>query len=223
MCGRFGLPFDWQKTSHFLWHQFQVEFKEESLSLPQFNIAPTHPLITLIHDGKRYRIGTSNWGFPLSEDSSQVVINARSESVFEKTMFRQAMKSRRCLIVGAGFYEWKRDEKPSKVFWFHHDREPFMVFAGLYQVTKHQSGQQKVYASMLTTSANEVMQPIHDRLPVMLNPDQYRHWADPKTSIDELAFLLKPTNYQGLTYDEVSSHVNQVKHNDPACIEPIKK
>ena len=223
MCGRFGLHADWQKTSHFLWDQFQVEFKEEKLPLPQYNIAPTHPLMTLIHDGHKFRIGTSQWGFPLSDQTSQVVINARSESVFEKPMFRQAMKTRRCLIIGSGFYEWKRDEKPSKVFWFHHDNRPFMVFAGLYQVIKDDQGQPKVYASMLTTGANPIMQPIHDRIPVMLNPDQYLHWVHPKTSIDELAFLFKPSNYTGLKQYEVSSHVNLVKHNDPLCLEPIKK
>jgi len=220
MCGRFGLHFDWQKTSHFLWNQFQVELKEDTLSLPQYNIAPTHVLITLIHDGQRFRVGTSHWGLPLSNQTSQVVINARSESVFEKTMFRQAMKTRRCLILGSGFYEWKRDEKPSKVFWFHHDHQPFMLFAGLYQVVKNDQGQQTVFSAMLTTSANAVMQPIHDRIPVMLNPDQYRHWVDPKTSIDEMAFLFKPSNYIGLKKYEVSAHVNQVKHNDALCMAP---
>jgi putative SOS response-associated peptidase YedK len=223
MCGRFGLHFDWQKTSHFLWDQFHVELKEDTLSLPQFNIAPTHRLITFIHDGQKFRVGTSLWGLPLSDQSSQVVINARSESVFEKPMFRQAMKTRRCLILGSGFYEWKRDEKPSRVFWFHHDNQPFMLFAGLYQVVKDDQGKQTVYSSMLTTSANPVMQPIHDRIPVMLNPDQYRHWVDPNTSIDELAFLFKSSNYIGLKYYEVSAYVNQVKHNDLTCLEPIKK
>ena len=223
MCGRFGFHADWQKTSHFLWNQFQVEFKEEKLPLPQFNIAPTHPLLTLIHDGKKFRIGTSQWGFPLSEQTSQVVINARSESVFEKPMFRQAMKTRRCLILGTGFYEWKRDEKPSKVFWFHHESHAFILFAGLYHVIKDDQGQQKVFTSMLTTGANAIMQPIHDRIPVMLNPDQYLHWVNPKTSVDELSFLFKPSNYLGLTQYEVSPYVNLVKHNDPGCLEPIKK
>ncbi|MBM3909506.1 MAG: SOS response-associated peptidase [Firmicutes bacterium] len=223
MCGRFGLPQNWQKTSQFLWKQFQVELKEDSLILPQYNIAPTHRLITLIHDGTRFRVGLSSWGFPLSNQTTKVVINARSESVFEKTMFRQAMKTRRCLILGGGFYEWKRDEKPSRVFWFQHQTQPWMVFAGLYQVTRDDQGKSHVYTSMLTTHANETMKPIHDRIPVMLNPDQYRHWVDPKTAIDELAFLLKPDNYKGLSFYEVSSHVNQVKHNDALCLEAIKK
>lgn len=223
MCGRFGLHFDWQKTSHFLWDQFQVESKEEKPTLPQYNIAPTHQVITLIHDGQKFRLGTTQWGFPLSDQTSQVVINARSESIFEKPMFRQAVKTKRCLILSSGFYEWKRDEKPSRVFWFHGNNQPYMVFAGIYHTVKNLDGKQTVYSAMLTTSANAVMQPIHDRIPVMLNPDQYLHWVNPKTSIDELVFLFKPTNYIGLQQYEVSPYVNQVKHNDAMCLEAIKK
>jgi putative SOS response-associated peptidase YedK len=76
---------------------------------------------------------------------------------------------------------------------------------------------------MLTTSANDLMAPIHDRIPVMLNPDQYQHWVHPKTPIDEMKFLFKPTNFKSLSTYEVSTYVNKVANQDATCLEPIKK
>lgn len=222
MCGRFGLHFDWQKTSRLVWDHFQVEMDEASYPLPQFNIAPTQQVMVLIHDGEKYRIGLARWGLPLGNGTSQVVSNARSESIFEKPMFRSLIKQRRCLVIASGFYEWQRDVKPSRVYWFHPQQQPFLIFAGLYQVVQDQEVK-KVFATLMTTQANELMAPIHDRLPVMLNPDQWRHWVHPKTPIDEFSFLFKSTNFNDLIYYEVSNRVNKVIHNDVGCLEPIKK
>jgi putative SOS response-associated peptidase YedK len=222
MCGRFGLHHAWQTTSQFLYDQFLVELNEKTLTLPTYNVAPTNPIITLIHDGTRFRGGLTNWGFKM-EGLRQPMVNARSETILEKTLFRQSLKTKRCLILASGFYEWQRTTKPSNTFWFYDHDKPFLVFAGIYQswIDEHQT--KHVRSAMLTTAANDLMKPIHDRIPVMLNPDQYRHWVHPKTPVDELTFLYKPTNFPNLAHYQVSSYVNLVKHNDPQCIEAIKK
>ena len=223
MCGRFGFHQSWQITSHFLFDKFQVEFDESKLSLPLYNIAPTQSIMILIHDGSHYRVGLSTWGFSLSSSNPKPVINARSESVFETTLFRQSIKTKRCLILASGFYEWRRSSSPAQPFWFFDQDKPFLVFAGLYQTIRNQHNEKIVQSAMLTTSANELMAPIHDRIPVMLNPDQYQHWVHPKTPIDEMKFLFKPTNFSRLAHYEVSTHVNKVANQDARCLEPIKK
>jgi putative SOS response-associated peptidase YedK len=222
MCGRFGLHHSWQTTSSFLYEQFKVEFDETKLSLPLYNIAPTQSILILIHDGAQYRVGLSSWGFSLSSTNPKPVINARSESVFETTLFRQSIRTKRCLILASGFYEWQRSTTPSQPNWFYDQNKPFLVIAGLYQTILSKHDQKLVQCAMLTTGANEVMKPIHDRVPVMLNQDQYQHWVHPKTPIDELKFLFKPTNFIGLNHYEVSTHVNKVANQDAICLEPIK-
>ena len=223
MCGRFGLHHDWQATSRFLFVQFKVEFDETKLLLPLYNIAPTQQVIILIHDGSHYRVGLASWGFSLSSTNPKPVINARSESVFETSLFRQSIRSKRCIILASGFYEWQRSTSPSRAFWFYDQQKPFLLFAGMYQTIIQHHQEKVVQTAMLTTSANEVMAPIHDRIPLMLNADQYQHWVHPKTPIDELKFLFNPTNFIGLTHYEVSTHVNKVSNQDSRCLAPIKK
>jgi putative SOS response-associated peptidase YedK len=223
MCGRFGLHHSWQTTSRFLFDQFKVEFDERQLSLPLYNIAPTKQILILIHDGTHYRVGLSTWGFSLSSTNPKPVINARSESIFETTLFRQSIRTKRCLILASGFYEWRRSTTPSQPFWFYDQQQPFLVFAGLYQTIINKAQEKIVQSAMLTTSANDLMAPIHDRIPVMLNPDQYQHWVHPKTPIDEMKFLFKPTNFKSLSTYEVSTYVNKVANQDATCLQPIKK
>lgn len=221
MCGRFGLHHTWQTTSHFLYEHFQVEFNESMLTLPQYNIAPTQSVITLIHDGDKFRGGLTKWGFSLGPNSTKPVINARSESVYEKSFFRNALRSKRCLILASGFYEWKREGSSSQPFWFYDSKQPFLVFAGLYQTLINHQGNKETRSAMLTTAANDVMAPIHNRIPVMLNPDQYRHWVHPHTSIDEFNFLFKSANHPHLACYPISPYVNKIDHNDAQCIQPI--
>jgi putative SOS response-associated peptidase YedK len=222
MCGRFGLTFPWEKTTRYLFNTFGVEIDESKLQLPRFNIAPTEPLLTLIHDGNRYRVGLMTWGFTSGQDSRHPVINARSETLHEKPMFRQSFFKQRCLVIGTGFYEWDRKQTPSQPYWFYAS-EPFIVFAGIYQVFKDEHGKKSAKVSLLTTKANALMSTIHDRLPVILNSDQYQHWVSPKTPIDELQFLFKSTNYQSLKMHLVSTAVNKASYQSKDAILPIKK
>lgn len=222
MCGRFGLTFPWEKTSRYLYETFAVEIDESKLQLPLFNITPTQPLLTLIHDRNKYRVGLMTWGFMSSHENRQPVINARSETLYEKPMFRQAFIKQRCLVIGSGFYEWDRKQTPSQPYWFY-GSGPYMVFAGIYQVIKDNLGNKLANVSLLTTQANALMSTIHDRLPVILNPDQYQHWASPKTPIDELHFLFKSTNYQSLKMHPVSTAVNKATYQSEDAILPIKK
>jgi putative SOS response-associated peptidase YedK len=223
MCGRFTLHYGWQQTTKFIIETFGVELDESLLPLPNYNVAPTQQVIVLIHDGEKYRIGLMKWGFTLGQGINKPVVNARSETIIEKPFFRQAVRTKRCLILATGFYEWDRKHHPSIPYWFYPASGDFMVFAGIYQSIIDQDGNKNPQVSFITTASNDVMKPIHDRLPVILNPDQYLHWVHPKTPIDELLFIFKPTNYGSLSFYEVSSRVNVVKNNDALNLQAIKK
>lgn len=223
MCGRIGYKFPWEKTSQFLYESFQVEANETILTLPLVNVAPTQPLLSVIHDGTKFRVGTMVWGLTQDHPSHTMIINARSETIHEKPTFRQLLLKRRCLILASGFYEWDRRQKPSQPYWCEDINAPFLVFAGIYQMKTLTNGQTVPQVCLITTGANDVMAPIHDRLPVILNPDQYKHWAHPKTPYDELTFLFKPTNKEGLHLFPVTQAVNKASYQGDDAMLPIKK
>jgi len=223
MCGRLTLHHDWQRTTHFLVEQFSVDPQETILALPQYNLAPTQTLLVLIHDQKQYRIGPMKWGFSSPSSPGRPMINARSETIHEKPLFRQSFIKKRCLILASGFYEWDRRHQPAQPYWFYPQTKPFILIAGIYQSGINEKGHKYANVCMLTTQANAIMQPIHDRLPVILNPDQYHHWVYPRTPIDELTFLFKPTNFLDLKMHPVTAMVNRATYQNQEAIVAIKK
>ncbi|WP_256377882.1 SOS response-associated peptidase [Synechococcus sp. PCC 7502] len=153
------------------------------------------------------------------------LINARSETVSEKPSFRYAFKHRRCLIPTDGFYEWQRVEgsktKKQPYFFGLKDANIF-AFAGLWERWESPEGDIIETCTILTTEANDVVRPIHDRMPVILDPKDYEIWLDPNlTSIDRLTPLLKPYPPEAMTAYPVSSNVNSPKNNTPECKQPV--
>jgi len=145
-------------------------------------------------------------------------INARSETVASKPSFRDAFRSRRCLIPVSGFIEWKR-VGPQRIPWLfrHWDERPFFI-AGLWESHTAATGENIETCALLTTAPNEVMQPIHDRMPVVLAPDQYVTWL--QTTTTPPAALLTPSPAEWWRADRISSRINSVRHDDPACLAP---
>ena len=147
------------------------------------------------------------------------MINARSETVAEKPAFRSAFKQRRCLIPADGFYEWKRDGKDRQAYHIHlEDHAPFAM-AGLWESWKSPDGDVLESCTILTTSPNKLMEPIHDRMPVILDDNQANDWLDPATPSEELKTMTAPYPTEKMNAYPVSALVNSPRNNSPECLE----
>jgi putative SOS response-associated peptidase YedK len=151
------------------------------------------------------------------------MINARSETVHEKPAFRDALKSRRCLIPADGFYEWQRTAKAKQPYCFQVNGGELFAFAGLWDGWKDANGQWVKTCSILTTTPNAVTSAIHDRMPVILDPDSYDLWLDPgMQNVAVLSELLKPYDARLMRSYPVSSRVNHVANDDVDCSRPVE-
>jgi putative SOS response-associated peptidase YedK len=146
------------------------------------------------------------------------MINARSETASTKPAFRDALKSRRCLIPADGFYEWMRTGKAKQPYCFEINEGQLFAFAGLWDRWKDPSGQWIKTCSILTTMPNAVTSAVHDRMPVILDPDGYDLWLDPgTTNVVAASELLKPYDARLMRCYPVSTRINQVANDDEEC------
>jgi putative SOS response-associated peptidase YedK len=207
----------------------------------RYNIAPTQDVLVIREvDGAR-DAAMMRWGLipSWSKDpgGGPPMINARSETLAEKPTFRTAFRRRRCIIPADGFYEWKKSPEGPKgkkqPYWIHRPDGGLFGFAGLWEswspsgggaARKHSSDSSAKRSgiescTVVTTSANRTLAELHDRMPVILAPNDYALWLDPE--VDEparLAHLLAPCGDEELVADPVSTHVNRVANNDPRCV-----
>jgi putative SOS response-associated peptidase YedK len=219
MCGRFTLT----KSGDALAQAFNLEEIPEIA--PQYNIAPTQNIVAVLRnpESKKRQAQQLRWGLIPSwaKDASMgaKLINARAETVAEKPSFRSAFKHRRCLIVADGFYEWQKQENKKQPYYFRLlNGQPF-AFAGLWEKWQSPDGEEITSCTILTTEANELMQSIHERMPVILNPQDYDLWLDPEVKTAEpLKQLLHPYPSDTMNSYPVSTLVNSPKNNSPECV-----
>jgi putative SOS response-associated peptidase YedK len=220
MCGRFTLrtPASQVAQAFGLADLFDIQ--------PRFNIAPSQPVAAVRiaqNDGRE--LAFLKWGLvPSWADEPSIgykMINARSETAATKPSFRKAFKSRRCLIVADGFYEWQKTGSKKQPFYIRlADGAPF-GFAGLWESWKR-DGQAIESCTILTTDANELMAPIHNRMPVILAPADYDVWLDPAVQeVERLQPLLRPFSPGAMTAYPVSTVVNNPKNEVAQCVEPV--
>jgi putative SOS response-associated peptidase YedK len=223
MCGRFVL----MTPGKDLAERFGLE---EAPDLdPRYNIAPTQmvAVIRLDQDTAQRRLVLVKWGLiPFwAKDTSigQKMINARAESVAEKPAFRSAFKSRRCLVPADGFYEWKRGKGHQKRPYLARgsDGIPF-AFAGLWERWTGAGDETIESCTILTTDANEIMEPIHDRMPVILHPKDYELWLDTHVKKPNLLKpLLRPYPSEEMVVQPVNPKVNKASYDAPDCVEVV--
>ena len=220
MCGRYTLT---DPDPRLLRFRFGLAETAEIEQEPRYNVAPTDPVlaIRLNREGIR-EPGVLRWGLiPHYADPKtfdRLLINARAETVEEAPAFRDAFQTHRCLIVADGFYEWRAEETGKKPVWITRpDREPF-AFAGLWAAARQGEGSQLHSCAIVTCEPGEIVAPIHDRMPVILDQGAEEGWLDPKALPEELQALLVPTD--DLVVTEVSDAVNDVRQDGPALIEP---
>lgn len=195
----------------------------ESLA-PTYNAAPSQ-LLPAILNTHPHEIAASTWGFiPEWADGRPDVkplINARAETVATKPTFRQAFRSKRCLVLADGFYEWKRSGKvrvPYRIAL--KSGEPF-AFAGIWSMVHDLSGQPYTTFAILTTEANDLVAEIHNRMPVILHARDEVRWLDQRFSLDAAQELLMPFPADLLTVYEVSTKVNSPAYNTPDVLQPV--
>jgi putative SOS response-associated peptidase YedK len=223
MCGRFTL----RAPASVVAEQFAL-FEVPPFAA-RFNIAPSQPVpvIRLAPDepAPRRELVWLRWGLIPSWAKDRTIgnrmINARAESVAEKPAFRAALRRRRCLVAADGFYEWQRRGKQKQPYFVRiRDDRPF-AFAGLWETWQGPDLSSIESCTLLTTEANDLMRPIHDRMPVILAPDAYQPWLDPSVqNSEEILPLLKPFPSETMIAYPVGTLVNNPAHDDPQCIAP---
>ena len=196
---------------------------------PSYNVAPgTGVLIVRAEDDNQARVGeTAYWGFTPSwfkaGGKAPRPINARSEGVASKPMFRHAFSRRRCILPADGFYEWKKLDGGKQPWLIRQQDGGVFGFAGIYEPANEATGDRPSCA-ILTTEANALMRPIHARMPVILEANDYAGWLDPgqsRTSI--LESLLRPYQSDALVATPVSTRVNNVRNNDAELLRPVNE
>jgi putative SOS response-associated peptidase YedK len=202
------------------------EFSEHGR--PLFNVAPSQsvPVVRLDKEGRR-TAGLLRWGFIphwAREQPPKVrPINARAETVGASGMFREAFQRRRCLVPADGFYEWRRvDAKNKQPMFVHFPDDRLFAFAGLWERWRADPDAAPTDTfTILTTTPNELMTPIHNRMPVIIRRDDYDQWLDPGTDTGRAAELLRPYPDGELEAVPVGRTVNNPKNDTPECIERL--
>jgi putative SOS response-associated peptidase YedK len=222
MCGRFTLN---QTNPTRLRARFDLPESVELNEQPRFNIAPTDPVLAIRRgsDGIR-EAGRLRWGLLpgrwADQRSGAPLINARAETIAEQPAFRDAFRERRCLVPADGFYEWRTDGNGKRPVWISRADGELWAFAGIWAALERGEAEAVHSCAIVTCEPNELMRPIHDRMPVILAPEMEAAWLDPGMGADELAELLAPLPEDLLEVREVSDAVNDVRQDGPHLLEP---
>lgn len=220
MCGRFTLRTSPQAVAD----AFQLPLLPDLA--PRYNIAPTQTVAAVrAHATSSQReLALLHWGLVprWAEDPSagSRMINARSETLATKPAFREAFQQRRCLIPADGFFEWQKQGAKKQPYLIARPDGGLFAFAGLWE-SWGRDGLRIESCTIITTTANQVLEPLHDRMPVILPPQDYERWLDPeRTNPADLVELLRPCPNDWLVTRPVSSKVNRAGLDSSACVEP---
>lgn len=222
MCGRYAL---WDGKRELDW-LFDIKVSEELQ--PRYNIAPSQdiPIVREEEPGRRELVFV-RWGLipAWAEDPAKLklsLFNARAEGVATKPMFRNAFKNRRCLIPASGFYEWQQQPHHKQPFFTKAKDGHPLALAGLWD--QWERGDQRIEScTIITTDADSLLKPIHDRMPVIIPREHFSAWLDPENhDADFLEEFLVPAPSQGLEAEAVATTVNNVRSQGPELVEPLK-
>ncbi len=226
MCGRFASTTPPDKLAAYFGAEAPILGDEEVSA--DYNVAPTRDVPIVRVRGDERHLDYLRWGLvPRWAKDLRIgskMINARAETVATKNSFRSAFAKRRCIVTADGFYEWKRlDPKTKHPMYIHRaDGDP-LAFAGLYERWTDAENLREIHTcTIITTTPNEMMAEIHDRMPVLLSPQRWDEWLDPANADTEsLQRLLVPAPDALLTSYAVSTEVNSVKNNNADLLAPI--
>jgi putative SOS response-associated peptidase YedK len=224
MCGRYVATTEPSVLADY----FAVDEVRAEPPPPSWNVAPTDPIPAVVVRDDRRLLGQLRWGLVPSwakdKTGAARMINARAETIMSKPAFRSAFARRRCLLPADGFYEWERHPDGTKRPWFIHraDGAP-LALAGLWEVWRSPENELVRTGAVMTTAANPFMAAIHDRMPVLIAPPDWKRWLDPgEEDADALRAMLLPADQRLLERHRVDTRVNSVRNNGPELVEPIE-
>jgi len=225
MCGRFAR----RSTQEVLADWFGIELEDIAWFAPSYNVAPQsiQPVVRINRDSSNREFALMRWGLVphWAKDAKfgYSTINARAEEASAKPAYREALKKRRCLVPADAFYEWQQmDSKTKRPFAIAlKSGEPYS-FAGLWESWQPKDGAPLETFTILTTDPNAIMEPIHNRMPVILEPKDYDRWLDPGDAARPPVDLLRPYPADRMNAWTVSERVGNVRNNDPELLERIE-
>jgi putative SOS response-associated peptidase YedK len=224
MCGRYRLS----KRKEIIEEYFDTAPWEDDWS-PRYNIAPSQSVPVIRQRPKQpvRQVSLMEWGLipHWSKDPSIATstINAKSETAATKPAFRDPLRLRRCLIPADGFYEWKRLGTSKQPYCFEVNKGELFAFAGIWDGWGNATGQWVKTLAILTTTPNTLTASVHDRMPVILDPDKYGLWLDPAlTNANVISELLNPYDARLMRCYPVSARINHVENDDEECCRPVR-
>lgn len=223
MCGRFTLTVDPGELQDLI-----PDLVIPGPVKPRYNIAPSQPVAVVANTGEN-KLDYFVWGLIPSWAKDPTIgnrmINARAETLSERPAFRNSFRRKRCLILADGFYEWKKingANRKQPMYIYLKERQPF-AFAGLWDTWFAPDGAEVRSCAIITTQPNELLQSIHNRMPVILSRDAYTQWLDPQPqSAELLSSLLVPYPAHEMAAHPVSRLVNKPDFDSPECIQPLQ-
>ncbi len=223
MCGRYALKTSVPEIARILGAESNAEFA------PSYNVAPSRhvPVCRTSVEGKR-ELNLLRWGlvphWAKEINDRYRMINARAETVADKPAFREPFRQRRCLVPADGYFEWKAGPERKQPYFIHRNDDSPVFLAGLWdRWEKGQDGSLDSFA-IVTTSASERLSSVHDRMPVILDPDDHEAWLNPELkNPKDLLSLLKPNPGKELLLTPVSTFVNNPRNDDPRCLHSISQ
>ena len=228
MCGRYGRRADKQRIAEWM-QTHDTNVFDDSYLAPSYNVAPQslQPVVRLDSEMGQRELTVMRWGLvPFWAKDAKIgysTINAKSETVITSPAFREAMKRRRCLVPAEWFYEWQKiDAKTKQPYAIGLRDGSLFAFAGLWETWKDKAKDQVIETyTILTTDPNELMEPIHNRMPVILAPKDYQRWLEPGEPTHLPVDLLRPYPAKEMKAWKVGSAVGNVRSNAPELITPV--
>jgi putative SOS response-associated peptidase YedK len=229
MCGRYGRRGDKQRIAEWM-QAHDIGVFDDSYFAPSFNVAPQsmQPIVRLDAETGRRELTIMRWGLvPFWAKDAKIAystINAKAETVATSPTFREALKRRRCLVPADLFYEWQKvDAKTKQPYAIALKDGDQFAFAGLWETWKDKvTGETKETYTVITTDPNELMEPLHNRMPVILAPNDYERWMVPADPAKLPVDLLRPYPAAEMTSWKVSAAVGNVRNNEPSLAERVE-
>ena len=225
MCGRYLLS----TSAEIIAGLFQAEACSEFE--PRYNIAPTQQIPVVLQGQDQRSLRSMRWGLTPHWAKAKIgprggvqlpdFINARSETAANKPSFRDAIRQRRCLVPADGFYEWKKTTEGKQAHLIRFLKPQVFAMAAIWEAWISPEGQARQGVCILTTAGNTELRALHDRMPVILHPDRYAVWLNPRNSPENLTGLLQPLPDGFLQVQAVSNRVNRTQEDDADLLLPL--